>query len=135
GGGWGGGGGKGGGGGGGGGLSGQGAAFSRIALSGAGIRGRGLGAEIGPGLQVVEGVDHAPADLAVLRAGAVGAVLLERPAGEAEETRRLGRTQKAWRQAGERVGHDRASVICASAAAFGGELRITMAECDREGGW
>jgi hypothetical protein len=62
-------------------------------------------------------------------------MLFERTAGEAEETRRLGRTQKAWRQAGERVGHDRASVIFASAAAFGGELRITMAECDREGGW
>src|SRR5579883_111635 len=111
------------------------AALGRIDRSGAGIGGGGLGAEIGPGLQIVERVDDAPADLAVLRPGAVGAVLLKRAAGEAEETRGFGRAQKARRQAGERVGHDRASVIFASAAAFGGALRITMAECDRKGGW
>src|SRR5262249_32363968 len=118
-----------------GGLIRQSAALGRIDRSGAGIRGRCLCAEIGPGLQIIERVDDASADLAVLRASAVGAMLFERTAGESEETRSVGRAQKAWRQAGERVGHDQASVIFASAAAVGGELRITIAECDREGGW
>src|SRR5712691_9930815 len=45
---------------------------------GAGIGGRGLGAEIGPGLEIFERVDDAAADLPVLRPSAVGAVLLER---------------------------------------------------------
>src|SRR5262249_13198335 len=82
----------------------------------AGIGGRGLGAEIGPGLEVFERIDDAAADLSVLRASAVGAVLLERAAGEAKEAGRLGRAQKAWRQAGEWVGHDRTSVVLAAAA-------------------
>src|ERR1700682_3905199 len=63
---------------------------------GTGIGGRGLGTEIGPSLQVVERVDDAAADLSILRPGAVGAMLLERAAGKAEEASGLGRAQKAW---------------------------------------
>jgi hypothetical protein len=48
--------------------------------------GRSLGAEIGPGLQVIERIDHATADLSVLRSSAVSAVLFERPAGKAPES-------------------------------------------------
>ena len=67
----------------------------------AGIGGRCLGAEFDPGLQVVEPVDDAAAELRIARAGAVDAVLLERAAGEADEARGLGRAQVARRQAGE----------------------------------
>jgi hypothetical protein len=41
------------------------------------IGGRFLGAEIDPGLQIIERIDDAPTDLPVLRPGAVGAVLFE----------------------------------------------------------
>src|SRR3546814_5349433 len=44
--------------------------------------GRGvLGAEIGPGLEVLDGIDDAAAELAIGGAGSVGAVLLKRAAG------------------------------------------------------
>jgi hypothetical protein len=43
--------------------------------SDAGIGGRVLGAEVCPGLEVVERIDDAAADLPVLRAGALDAVL------------------------------------------------------------
>ena len=43
--------------------------------------------------------DDAAANLTVLRPSSVRTMLLERPAGQAEEPRRLGRAQKAWRQA------------------------------------
>ena len=66
----------------------------------AGIGGRGLGADIGPRLQVVERVDDAAADFPVLRSCSVGAMLLERAAGKTEETGGLGRAQKSWRQTG-----------------------------------
>src|SRR5579885_2060589 len=46
---------------------------------------RGDGAAIGPGLEIVERVDDAPAELAISGARAVGAMLLESPDGEDEE--------------------------------------------------
>ena len=54
--------------------------------SDAGIGGRVLGAEVGPGLEVVERIDDAAADLPVLRTGAIDAVLLQRATGEARES-------------------------------------------------
>ena len=44
------------------------------------------------------GPGDAVANLTVLRPSSVRTMLLERPAGQAEEPRRLGRAQKAWRQ-------------------------------------
>jgi transposase-like protein len=104
--------------------------------SGTGIGGRGLGPEISPSLQVVERVDHATTDLPILRSGSVGAVLLEGAAGKAEKARSLGRAQKAWRHAGQRVGHganlrDRAN----QPPDTGGGSAVTMAKKSREGGW
>jgi len=43
-----------------------------------------------PGFKVVEGIDHAAADLPVTGAGAVGAVLLEGAARQTEVTARFG---------------------------------------------
>ena len=62
-----------------------------------------------PALEILDPIDHPSADLAVGRAGAEGAVLLERTAGEAEEARGLGGAQVAGRKTGVHVGHDRAS--------------------------
>ena len=42
------------------------------------IGGRGDGAACGPGFEIVDGIDDAPAEFAVGRAGAIGAVLYER---------------------------------------------------------
>src|SRR5262245_61643123 len=78
----------------------RGAALRRVDRSGAGIRGRGLRATIRPGLEVVERVDDPSTNLPVDRAGAVGAMLLERSAGETQESGRLGCAQKARRQTG-----------------------------------
>ena len=51
--------------------------------------GRGLPkAAVGPGLQVFERIDDAAAQLAIDRAGAEGAMLLERAAGQAKKARR-----------------------------------------------
>src|SRR5712691_11042828 len=75
--------------------------------SGAGIGGRALGAEIGPGLEIVERINDPTTDLSIFRSGAVGAVLFERAAGQTEEASSLGRPQKAWRQTGQWVGHVR----------------------------
>ena len=52
-------------------------------------RGR-LGAARHPGLQVVDLVDDTAAEFRVARAGAIGAVLLQGAAGQAEEARSLG---------------------------------------------
>lgn len=41
------------------------------------IGGRGDGAAFGPGFEIVDGIDDAPAEFAVGRAGAVGSVLFE----------------------------------------------------------
>ena len=102
--------------------------------SDAGIGGRILGADIGPGLEVVERIDDAAADLAVLRTRAVGAVLLQRATGQAEESRGFGRSEKARRQTGQGIGHSRASVISWSATEVGGALEVTVAEQSGEGG-
>jgi hypothetical protein len=97
--------------------------------------GRGLfGAEIGPGLQILKRIDDAPADLAVFRPSAVGAMLFQRAAGETEESRGLGCPQVARRQAGQRIGHDRVSVFLALAGKIAGGPKARMAERDREGG-
>ena len=53
------------------------------------IGGRGLGAAVGPGLQIVDRVDDTAAELSIGRTGAVGPVLLQRAGGQAEEIRRL----------------------------------------------
>jgi hypothetical protein len=92
------------------------------------IGSRGLGATIGPGFQIIERVDDAAPDFPIRRACAVGAVLLKRATGEAEESGRFWRAQKAWRQTGQRVGHDRTSVILQRPPGLGGELPTTMAE-------
>jgi hypothetical protein len=55
-------------------------------------------------------------------------VLLKRATGEAEESGRFWRAQKAWRQTGQKVGHDRTSVILQRPPRLGGELPTTMAE-------
>src|SRR5260370_34340101 len=89
----------------------RGAAFGGEDRSDARVGGRCFGSEVGPGLQVLECIDDATTNLAVFRAGAVGAMLFEGAAGEAKEARRFGRAQKARRQAGQWIGHDRASVV------------------------
>jgi hypothetical protein len=61
-------------------------------------------------------------------------VLFERPAGKAEEARSFGRAQKAQRQAGERIGHDRVSVFLTSTAESDGGPGITVAKKSRRGG-
>src|SRR5712691_4702547 len=93
-------------------------AFGRKDGSRTGIGGRGLGAEIGPGLEILERVDDTAADLSVFRAGTIGAVLFEGAAGQAKEAGRLRSTQKAWRQAGQWIGHDRSSVVLRPAAGY-----------------
>ena len=69
------------------------------------IGGRRLGAEFDPGLQVFEPIDDAAAELGIARAGAVGAVLFERAAREAEEARGFWRAQVARRELGDCGGH------------------------------
>jgi Zn-dependent peptidase ImmA (M78 family) len=73
--------------------------------AGAGVGRRILGAQIGPGLQVVERINDAAADFAIRRPGSIGAMLLKRAAGKPEKSRSLERAQKARRQAGKRVRH------------------------------
>src|SRR6516225_7800390 len=85
------------------------AALGWVDCSGAWIGGRGLGTEIGPGLQIIERIYDAAADLAVLRPRSVSAMLLKRTARETEKSRGLGRAQKARRQAGKRIRHDESS--------------------------
>ena len=64
-----------------------------------------LAPRIDPGLQVLDAIDDAAAELRIARPGAVDAVLLERADGEADEAGGLGRAQIARRQAGEIGGH------------------------------
>ena len=66
--------------------------------SGAGIGRRCLGAAVGPGLQILQRVDDASAELSIGGTGAVGPVLFQRAAGEAEESRGFGRAQVSRRQ-------------------------------------
>jgi len=102
--------------------------------SSAGI-GRGLlGAAVRPGLQIVDRIDNAATELAIGGAGAVGAVFLERPAGQAKEARGFGSSQIAWRQVGGRRGHDRASVVLGTTAGYRRFDGSTVAEKARRGG-
>jgi hypothetical protein len=48
-------------------------------------------------LKIVEGIDNATAQLAINRSGAIGAMLLERATGQAEEARSLWGAEIAWR--------------------------------------
>src|ERR1043166_6076182 len=84
----------------------RGSALRRKYGPGARIGGRAFCSEVGPGLQVVERVHHPATDLAILWPSTVGAVFFEGAAGKAEETSGLRCAQKAWRHAGQRVGHD-----------------------------
>ena len=84
------------------------------------IGGGGHGAAVGPGLQVFQRVDDAAAKLPVGRAGAIGAVLFERPVGQTEEAGSLGRAHVTWRYAGEAVGHGRTSVFLVRPRRSGG---------------
>src|SRR3546814_14436029 len=87
------------------GSTGEGRRQDVVALGGkdgaaAGI-GRGvLGAEIGPGLEGLDGIDDAAAELAIGGAGSVGAVLLKREAGYAEKAGSCGGWKKGRREAG-----------------------------------
>src|SRR5690606_30027678 len=63
------------------------------------------GAGLGPGFQIADGVEDAATDLAVNRAGAIGAMLLKGSAREAEEICGFLGMQKSRRQVRQRVGH------------------------------
>src|SRR5208283_110363 len=98
------------------------ATLGRVDRSRTWIGGRGLGTEIGPGLQIIERINDAAANLAVLRPRSIGAMLLKRTAGETEKSRSLGRAQEARWQAGERIRHDefpRGRLTCCRLAAAG----------------
>jgi hypothetical protein len=69
------------------------------------IGGRGDGAALGPGLEIVDGIDDPAAELLVGRTGAVGAVLFERPRGKAQEFGGFLGAQKARRQKGHVGAH------------------------------
>ena len=74
-------------------------------LADAGVGGRRLGAAFDPGLQIFEAIDDAAAELGIARAGAIGAVLFERAAGEAKKPRGLRRAQVARRELRDCGGH------------------------------
>lgn len=64
---------------------------------------------LGPALEVVEGIDDTTADLAIGRAGAIGAMLFQRTDGNAKESCRIGRAQETGRQPRLGIKHDRSS--------------------------
>lgn len=66
-------------------------------------------AVLSPSMEVVKGINDAAANLAIGRAGAVGAMLFQRADGNAEEARRIGRAQETGRQPRLGIEHDRAS--------------------------
>src|SRR5260221_9941644 len=92
------------------------------------MRGWCVGPAVAPGLEMVERVDDATADLSIGGARAVGPVFFQRPARETEEQGSFGRAQVTRRQAGVGIGHWRSSVIVWSAGADGGALAATIAE-------
>ncbi len=98
------------------------------------IGGRLLGAGGHPFLQVFQRIDDAAAEFAVAGAGAVGAVFLQRPAGQAKETRGFGGTQVAWRHTGQGIGHHLTSMIFNVAAGGCRAVEGIMAAQDRQGG-
>src|SRR6185312_2455482 len=71
----------------------------------AGVGCRRLGGGVDPGLQVLDAVHDAPAELRITRTRAVDAVLLKRADGEADEARGFWRAQVARRQTCEIGGH------------------------------
>jgi hypothetical protein len=67
-------------------------------------------ADIGPGLQVLDGVDDTTAELAVARTGAVRSMFLQGASGQAQQAGRLRRAQIAL--GGRKfVGHEVASAV------------------------
>jgi hypothetical protein len=75
---------------------------------GARIGGRGLGATVGPGLQILQRVDDAAAEFAVSGTRAIGPMLFKGASGQTQESRGLGRAQVAqrvqWRVDGDNDG-------------------------------
>lgn len=56
----------------------------------------------GPGLEVIDRIDNAAAELAEHRAGTGASMLFKRAAGETKESRGIVRAHEAWRDAGGR---------------------------------
>jgi len=77
----------------------------------AGLGGELAGAGANPVLQIIHCIDHTAAELPVFRASALGAVLFQRAIGKAKKSRRLGRAQVAWWQAGQGIGHLKTPVL------------------------
>src|ERR1700678_2156150 len=99
-----------------------------------GIRRRGLGPTVGPGFQILQRVDDTPTEFAVGGTRAVGPMLFQGAAGQAEESRGFGRAQVTRRQTGVWIGHLRGSVIGWSVSEVRCASDVTMAECAGEGG-
>ena len=82
----------------------EGRRYGGMALGGkdtaARIRRRGDEAAVGPGFQVLERVDDAPAELSIGGTGAVGPVFFKRAIRETKEAGRFGCAEKALRHAG-----------------------------------
>jgi hypothetical protein len=102
--------------------------FGRQDSSHSRVRGRHLGAAVGPGFEIVYRVDDASPDLPIGRASTIGTVLLQRASGQAQEARGFGGPEIAWRKAGCRVGHARASVVLARAVDGDGGSVTTVAK-------
>src|SRR6185437_5977788 len=71
----------------------------------AGVGCRRLGGGVDPGLEVLDAVNDAAAELRITRTRAVDAMFLERADGEADEARSFWRAQVARRQTCEIGGH------------------------------
>jgi hypothetical protein len=99
------------------------------------VGGRGLGAPVGPGLQIVERIDDAAAELSIGGAGAIGAVLFERSVGEAEEACGLGGSEVARRQAGGIGSHESGLRGFIEAAGCWRRMTTTVAKTGIERGW
>ena len=69
------------------------------------VRGRVLLSPADPGLQILDRVDDAPADLRVAWPRAIGPVFFERPPRKAEKMGRFRRSQIAWGKSGIGIGH------------------------------
>ena len=82
----------------------------------------------GPGFEIIDGIDDAPAKFVIGGTSTVGAVFLECPGGQAEKCGRLFRSQVAWRQNGGIRMHG------SSLRGFAGRRRETAAICEHGGG-
>jgi hypothetical protein len=98
------------------------------------VRRRHLGAAVGPSFEIVYRVDDASPDLPIGWAGTIGAMLLQRAAGQAQEARGFRGSEIAWRKAGCRVGHRSGSVVLAKAVDGDGGLTTTVAKNARVDG-